>query len=389
MVKPSVAQDTISLMSYNLLSYYSNASDSATRNPNYRAIITQFNPDILVTQEVKTQSGAGGFLNNVLKPVNSDYQIGPYFQGYDTNNALFYKSSKFYCIDNLIIKTTLRDINHFILIHKQSGDTLHIFSVHLKASSGAANLAQRKSEVDSLRKVSDLFPLNTSYLVCGDFNFYSSNETAYFRLREDNGSGIGHFVDPIVMPGVWNSANYAPYHTQSPRVRAFGGGTTGGLDDRFDLILFSPSINNNGPVRYVANSTIAIGNDGLHFNDSINRSPNLAVSDEIANALHNASDHLPVLARFVFVNGWPASSITSSPKRLRLYPQPSHTTLFVEGIQTTMSSFYSISDLSGRILNQGALNGQGIDITALSDGMYLITCTDERETLTRSFIVAH
>jgi hypothetical protein len=42
------------------------------------------------------------------------------------------------------------------------------------------------------------------------------------------------------------------------------------------------------------------GNDGNHFNDSINHLPNAAVPDSIANALHNASDHLPVSARFVF-----------------------------------------------------------------------------------------
>ena len=29
------------------------------------------------------------------------------------------------------------------------------------------------------------------------------------------------------MTGTWNYSGYAPYHTQSPRLRAFGGGTTG------------------------------------------------------------------------------------------------------------------------------------------------------------------
>ncbi|MCY7362756.1 MAG: hypothetical protein LH629_11930 [Ignavibacteria bacterium] len=114
-------------------------------------------------------------------------------------------------------------------------------------------------------------PVNSSYLVCGDFNFYNSTEAAYIRLKEDNGSGVGHVIDPIIMPGVWqNNAAYAIYHTQSPRKRSFGGGVIGGLDDRFDLILFSPSINSNGPITYVPNSTIAYGNDGLHLNDSIN-----------------------------------------------------------------------------------------------------------------------
>ena len=37
-----------------------------------------------------------------------------------------------------------------------------------------------------------------------------------------------------------------------------------------------------------------MGNDGNHFNDAINDGNNTSVSDEIADALHDASDHLPV-----------------------------------------------------------------------------------------------
>jgi hypothetical protein len=52
--------------------------------------------------------------------------------------------------------------------------------------------------------------------------------------------------------------------------------------------------------RILTSTYQAYGNDGNHFNDSINRLPNAAVPDSIANALHNASDHLPVTARFIF-----------------------------------------------------------------------------------------
>ena len=37
-----------------------------------------------------------------------------------------------------------------------------------------------------------------------------------------------------------------------------------------------------------------MGNDWNHFNDAINDGNNTSVSDEIADALHAASDHLPV-----------------------------------------------------------------------------------------------
>lgn len=381
-------QDTISLMTYNLLAYYSSDADSATRNPYFRTTLQAFHPDILVTQEIKNQNGAAGFLTNVLKRVDEDYQIAPYFQGFDTNNSLYYKSSKFNCIDNLIIKTELRDINHFILVHKQSNDTLHVFSVHLKASSGSTNQAKRKAEVDSLRKVTDKFSQNASYIVCGDFNFYSSTEPAYVRLKEVNANATGHFIDPINMTGTWNNAQYAPYHTQSPRVRAFGGGVTGGLDDRFDMILFSPAINSTGAIRYVPNSTFAIGNDGLHYNDSINRLPNLAVSDEIANALHYSADHLPVMARFVFMNGWPASLSSLHQNNMLLFPQPASKLLFVDDM-TLNNATYTISDISGRVLLNGTMSGASIDVQWLENGLYILTITNETVTRTRSFIVAH
>jgi hypothetical protein len=375
-------------MNYNLLAYYSSDADSSTRNPYFRTTIAAFQPDIVVTQEIKNQNGAAGFLTNVLKPVNPDYKIAPYFQGPDTNNSLYYNSSKFDCIDNLIIKTTLRDINHFILIHKQSGDTLHVFSVHLKASSGASNQTQRKSEVDSLRKVTDKFHVDASYIVCGDFNIYASTEPAYIRLLEVNSNSIGHVIDPITLNGSWNNASFAKYHTQSPRTRAFGGGVTGGLDDRFDLILFSPSINTTGKVRYVTNSTIAIGNDGLHYNDSINRLPNLAVSDEIANALHYAADHLPVMAKFVFMNGWPASVSNVNLRNINLFPQPAHQVLFVDDEKMNQSA-YTITDISGRILLQGIINNKRIEIQSLENGMYFLSIVNQNQTVTESFIVAH
>jgi len=107
------------------------------------------------------------------------------------------------------------------------------------------------------------------------------------------------------MPGTWNQSQYAQYHTQSPRTRQFGGGATGGMDDRFDMILLSQAVFEAGDISYVPNSYTAYGNDGLHFNDSINRPPNNAVGQTIADAIHYASDHIPVFASFTFDNPIP------------------------------------------------------------------------------------
>lgn len=72
------------------------------------------------------------------------------------------------------------------------------------------------------------------------------------------------------------------------------------MDDRFDMILMSQAIMNSGGITYLPGTYTAYGNDGLHFNDSINRPPNNAVDQLIANALHYSSDHIPVYASFNF-----------------------------------------------------------------------------------------
>jgi endonuclease/exonuclease/phosphatase family metal-dependent hydrolase len=51
---PLFAQD-VSLMTYNILNYPGN--DTTTRNPYFRTTISSSNPDILIIQEVLSQSG--------------------------------------------------------------------------------------------------------------------------------------------------------------------------------------------------------------------------------------------------------------------------------------------------------------------------------------------
>ncbi len=290
-------------MSYNLLNYPSITdlvNDTTTRHPNYRTIISAINPDILLTQETNTAAGAGFFLTRVMNANGNVYSAATFIDGPDTDNGCFYKTSKFTFISNTPIKTALRDINEFKLVHISTGDTIRIFALHLKASSGVTNEALRAAEVDSLRKYTNALSGGSKFIVCGDFNIYGSSESAYTKLLQVTAGNTGHFYDPINITGIWNNPAYAIHHTQSPRIRSFGGGATGGLDDRFDMILFSKAINDGVGMGYQTNSMAAYGNDGNHFNDSINRMPNAAVSATTANAIHNASDHLPIYATFNF-----------------------------------------------------------------------------------------
>lgn len=289
------------LMAYNLLDYPDAANteaDTALRNPSFRTIIGAVQPDLLVVTELNSLSGMNGFLTHVMNASTTSYSAAPFIDGPDSDNGLYYRSSKFIFISHKKIKTDLRNISEFKLLHINSGDTIRVYALHLKASSGTANELQRAMEVDSLRKETNALPAGTDFIVCGDFNFYSESESGYQKLLQITGGNEGHCVDPISLSGSWNNIAYAIHHTQSTRIRAFGGGSTGGMDDRFDLVLYSKAISQSGGVTFVPNSQIAFGNDGNHYNDSINRMPNNAVAQYVADALHNASDHIPVLSQF-------------------------------------------------------------------------------------------
>ncbi|MBE0571149.1 MAG: hypothetical protein IH618_06355 [Ignavibacteriaceae bacterium] len=301
------SQNQHTIMSYNVLNLV--LTDTLERNPYYRTIFSNIQPDILVCQEMTSQTGVNGFLIRVLNRVSSGYAAGTFINGTDTDNAIYYKTSLFTFLNNTPISTALRDINEFRLLHNATGDTIIIYSVHLKAGDSSSDSLQRAAEIDSLRKRTNSLPSNSNYLVVGDFNIYSSNELAFQKLL--NQSQSGYFKDPLNLIGNWsNNGTFDAFHTQSTRVRNLGdGGATGGLDDRFDMILMSQSIMNAGGITYYPGSFVTYGNDGNHFNDSINQPPNAVVSQQVADALHYASDHLPVYATFGFDN--PYLEITS------------------------------------------------------------------------------
>ena len=295
------------IMTYNLLNYP--GSTSAVRNPYFITVISSLEPDIIVAQEVQSQDAVNEFLTEVMKQVSTDYDAGLFVDGTDTDNAIFFKTSLFSFVANNPIHTTLRDINEFTLIYDATGDTIHIYSLHLKASQGIDNELKRAAEIDSLRKVTDSLLPGSDFIVVGDFNIYNSQEQAYQQLLNQN--NYGYFLDPIDSPGNWhNNSSFASINTQSPRTRQFGGGANGGLDDRFDMILTSQSVIDDGGITYITDSYTAYGNDGLHFNDSINAPPNVAVSQEIADAIHYASDHIPVFAKFQFDDTTPVDLLS-------------------------------------------------------------------------------
>ena len=379
--------DTVRVVTYNILNFPGN--DYTTRLPYLRTVVKNIQPDVLVVQEMQSQNGVNYFLSDVL---NSQYQAVPFHDGPDTDNALFYRSGCFTFLSANYLGTDLRDIAEYILRHQPSGEVIRIYSLHLKASQGATNEQKRLAEVSILKSRLSSLPPETNVLVLGDFNIYSSSEPAFQHL-----TGDGTVTDPIQAVGGWhNNITFAGIHTQSPRTVAFGGGSTGGLDDRFDMILFSDDLSDN----YLSQSYTAFGNDGNHFNQSVNNGVNYAVPDSVADALYYSSDHIPVLCDFVFasMSGISRSDqeLPGTPRLEQNYPNPFNpSTTISYFIPRTVPVRLTVYNILGReivtlydsVQSAGRHQIRWNPPVALSSGIYLYQLQSEHFILKRKMLL--
>ena len=291
---------TARILTYNLLNY----EDENNREDDYVMILDLVKPDLIIAQEIIGQTGYSHFQSDVLDVLEPNiWSSAPFTnQSAQQDIALYYKIDVFTFIGTSVVYTAqssgTRDVIEWIMLHNLSGVEFNVYGVHLKASSGSSNANQRLQETTILRNhLNNLAP--NFFIVGGDFNIYSNNsssEPAFDMLTSSSDDNDGQMFDPINRIGHWhNNSSYSDVHTQSPRTSSFGGGANGGMDDRFDWLFVSQSIlDQDSPMQYVEGTYWAVGNDGNHFNDAINDGNNNSVSEEIADALHDASDHLPV-----------------------------------------------------------------------------------------------
>ncbi len=290
------SQDTIKIATYNLLRYGSNTN----RNLYLKKVIDYIGADIYITQELTNNSGVTNFLNNVLNKDANKFLSAKFYDDSDIDQALFYDKSKFEILSTSKIEGDPRNIVAYRLKHIETEKIFFVFNLHMKASQGSSNEVRRYNQVEQLINYTQQMNEDHFYVVAGDFNIYSTNEPAYQKFFETTSTGYGKFNDLIKVEGTYRNPEYAIYHTQSPRTSQFGGGASGGMDDRFDYILFSDSLVESNNTFVIKDSYEVIGNDGNHYDMAINVSPNSAVSQELADALHDASDHLPVSVDLVF-----------------------------------------------------------------------------------------
>lgn len=344
------AQDTLRVVTYNLLFFP--GMDGDQRIPHFRTVINAIRPDILVVQELESQAGLNIFLSDVLNHDDNLYQAAPFVDGPFTDSALFFNQNRVALQGLLPVPNTpFRNIMEYFLT--AFGEEFIIYSAHFKAGSEPDDQQTRLSESTILRNHLNERSANSNFILVGDYNMRSASESAFIKLIEEQTDNDGRLFDPINQSGDWHENSFfALTHTQSTRSVPLADGAGGGLDDRFDMILASQSLLSGGGMHILRDTYKAFGNDGNKVNEAVNSGVNLAVPDSVADALHFASDHLPVVVDFVFGNVISVENVDLIPAEITLrqnYPNPFNPTTTIQyELSVQAHASLKIYDLLGR-----------------------------------------
>lgn len=300
-------QDTLTIMNYNVLRFDGNTT---SRSVAIKKVIDYVKPDLVVLEEIEHQSGIDLLLSDVFNKDSSAFAAGTLSSSQWMKNGIIYRKSKLNLFSNVVIQTVLRDIPGYTFSINNAHSNVSSFTVfgaHFKASDGSSESYQRWEEAKELYKYVTQKDNTFHYILAGDFNMYGPHEPSYKLLTD---SMTVDLDDPI---GSWirNESSHVKKYTQSTRsTQLSDGGASGGLDDRFDFILFSDHFTKKDPdLKYIEGSYKVIGNDGNHFNTSILDGANSAVPDSIAEAIYKASDHYPVIAQIVYTTKTASSPV--------------------------------------------------------------------------------
>lgn len=353
--------DTIRVMHFNLLNFP--GTTGATRYPLLKRIVQYAKPEIFAINELGRDTSADRILQWVLN-INGETRwrkVNKLSPTQQLDCKLFYRTDKFALksVDTAYGAPRFTDGSRLYYLDSALGqpgiDTtwLNIWQAHLQSSTGSANEASRLRQCNNFVNRINNTVTDSNLIFCGDFNLYDAAEPAYQKLLS---AGPFQLHDPINRPGAWsNNAAFADVHTQSPRTTQFGGGATGGLDDRFDFILTTKAMmTGSHRILNLTSTYKALGNDGQHFNQALTRLPNGSVPDSIALAIHDQSDHLPVIMDIRIRTRNQVVSLAGQLPTFKVNcsnPNPTHFSL--DGL--TSAATYTLLNQLGQVIAQGSL----------------------------------
>ncbi len=405
------AQDTLTIEAYNLTNYGNYTSyctednnNMSTKTDYIKTIVSYTKPDIFGAVETKPDADVQDYLLNNAFILNGfprykrSETVGSYLMP-----QLYYDGSK-------VIEKGLIGVDAYprpIVIHElyfntrslKDGDTtwLYLALAHLKAGNTSDDSTDRAQAIKNfMSKIESLGLKN--YIIMGDFNVYTSAEGAYQGLTNPSNSTY-KFSDPGPAGNWHENSDYAAYHTQSTNYSSNGCLSGGGLDDRFDFILYSsPLLDGSQGAKILPSTFKVVGNDGKHFNSSVDYNGNTSVPSAVLTALKNNSDHLPVTIKIVCLN--PLSSVndittaeindfqiinTAVQNELRIK-------INVNKLLKNKSLTYKIINESGQTISTGriGINPNNIKYTIpvsnLQQGFYILQVISGNKTYAKKFI---
>ena len=395
------AQDTLTVMQYNLLyygNYNSGYAECFETNNNtqhkdecIRTIVDFVKPDIFTVCEF----GATATLQNDFLRHNLNINGANYWQsdniinyaGSNIINHIFFDSRKLGLKKHVALRTNPRDTDVYELYLKTpglaAGDTIKLICIVAHPKAGMGYESNRRALMQVAMDHVNQYYSNDNVLIMGDFNMYSASEPGYRLLTQTYSNPSICFMDPLGSIGVgeWNNnSQFAPFHTQSTRSYSEECFSGGGLDDRFDFILMADEIAfSYNHMRYVQGSYHAVGNDGNHFNMSVDQGYNSSVPAEVAEALFDGSDHLPVTMKIAVdvhlgVEDNEAQSLYAS-----IAPNPASDNAVVHFFNPSLGQVqFELYSLQGQLMQHTSANfSEGsqeivLSLESLTKGFYLL-----------------
>ncbi|MCD0462852.1 exonuclease/endonuclease/phosphatase family protein [Roseiconus lacunae] len=380
MSQPAYGQ--LRICSFNTLSKPTTAIDDGLQRVIMSAISTRAvngiakRPDILALQE---QNSFLGTSDSTAANLNNEFGVSSYesillssgsFRQsyvYDSATVTPIDASEFFIGIRVALRTQWK------LVGYDHSSVFYTYCVHFKAGDNAGDLSLRNTEALNLRNNADSLGPGSHLIYMGDFNFAGHNEASVLTMKA---SGNGQAFDPVALPS-WPNLTSRQYLTQSTRSSSLpDGGAFGGIDDRFDLQLVSGAMLDGEGISYVGptssgfigdHSYHALGNDGQVYNGAINafytgREQPASVLD----ALHDFSDHLPVIADYQFPSRMdvdfdpaPISAVLGSTVELGFHIENS----------APVSVSIGADELDYEFNTSGDLNGNGTGTVAALDAV--------------------
>ena len=234
--------------------------------------------------------------------VRATYTSTPFENGSAGAQVLFYRDDAVLEISSGhrdIFTGAGRNTDRWQMQLKNYSFDLYVYSSHLKAGNGTADQIEREQGATSVRANADSLPSGSHAIFVGDFNIYTNTESAYEIMTSP---GPKQAFDPLGS-GSWSGSSNAIKHTQSPRQTASSNGLIGGgMDDRFDFHFVSEGLLDGSGFSLV--DYRVVGNDGNHYNASINSGNNsyfpgqTSRSNQLADDIYDSSDHVPILCDY-------------------------------------------------------------------------------------------